>query len=330
MQRPLGKAALLLCVLALASHAEPRPVICDDDGSADGMVALIACLQSPTLDVRAVTISQGLAHPRVFAPLARRMLAHLGRPQIPVGAGSEVPLAGNNAFPEPWRGDTDRFWGIPLPEVADVASEPAADLIVRTLRESTSPVSLLVTGPLTNVAAALRQAPDVAARIEVVQVMGGAVWVPGNVGAEWPEIDNDVAEWNIWVDPVAAREVLASGVPVRFIPLDATNRMRFTQRDSDAWRAAGTPAGQMAAGLLDYLLHQISPEGVSVWDAVAAAHLIDPSLCATATARIQVVTAPGPTQGWTVPGVRSGPMSEVCRVPMVRRIRSLLVGLFGA
>lgn len=329
MHRTVHTAALFLCILALAARAEPRPVICDDDGSADGMVALIACLQSPKLDVRAVTISQGLAHPQVFAPLVQQMLARLGRPDIPVGAGSEVPLAGGNAFPEPWRGDTDRFWGIPLPEATEADPEHAADLIVRTVRGSSQPVSLLVTGPLTNVAAALRKAPDVASRIEIVQVMGGAVWVPGNVGAEWPEIDNDVAEWNIWIDPLAAREVLSSGIPVRFVPLDATNRMRFTQQDADAWRATGTPAGLMAAGLLEYLFHQISPEGVSVWDAVAAAHLIDPSLCAAASTRMEIVTVPGPTQGWTKPDVPSGPICEVCRVPMVRRIRSLMVNLLG-
>ena len=79
------------------------PVIVDDDGSPDGMVALLYFLRNPLFDVRAVTISCGEAHPALFASHVLRLLAGLGRVDIPVGTGRDTPLAGNNVFPGPWR-----------------------------------------------------------------------------------------------------------------------------------------------------------------------------------------------------------------------------------
>lgn len=106
---------------------------------------------------------------------------------------------------------------------------------------------VVATGPLTNVAEALRLRPSIARKIRLVEVMGGAVWTEGNVGREWPAIDDQVAEWNIWVDPVAAQEVLASGVPVRFMPLDVTDKVVFYPADAATWRATGTAEGRLAA-----------------------------------------------------------------------------------
>jgi pyrimidine-specific ribonucleoside hydrolase len=301
----------------------PVPLIVDDDGSADGMVGLTCLLQAPEFEVRAVTIANGLAHPDIFAPLVRRMLVRLGRAGIPVAAGRLTPLVGTNAFPDPWRGDTDRFWDIALPPATEsAAATGAAELIVRVVKEAPRPVAILATGPLTNVAEAIRLDPTIAGKIRLVQVMGGAMWVPGNVGAEWPAIQNRVAEWNIWVDPVAADEVLASGIKVRFVPLDTTNRMTFTAADAEAWRKAGTPAGSLAADLLAYLLKQISPTGVSIWDTVAAVDLCDPQSCSTKGAYVDVITDAGPEQGWTKPYPGRDPNCVVAVEPKTEQIRA--------
>jgi purine nucleosidase/pyrimidine-specific ribonucleoside hydrolase len=321
---------LLITGVAVSQSAAPIPVLLDDDGSADGMISLLCLLQDPQFRVRAVTISQGLAHPDVFAPLAARMLARVGRNGIPVAAGRLRPLEGANAFPDAWRGDTDRFWGVELPAAGVRLSPlPAAQLIADVVRRSSQPVIIVATGPLTNVAEALRLSPSIARNIRLVEVMGGAVWTEGNVGREWPEIDNQVAEWNIWVDPVAAHEVLASGVPVRFMPLDVTNDVVFYPVDAAAWRATDTPEGRLAADLLDYLHKQISPTGCSVWDAIAAIDLSDPRACWAREVRLEVLTEPGPTQGMTQLQPEGPPNCQACRRPRVERIKARLLELLA-
>ena len=95
--------------LPTPSGQSPIPIIVDDDGSPDGMVALLYFLRNPLFEVKAVTISCGEAHPELFAPHVQRFLAGLGRPDIPVGVGRATPLEGNNAFPGPWRQASDDF-----------------------------------------------------------------------------------------------------------------------------------------------------------------------------------------------------------------------------
>ena len=105
------------------------PVIFDDDGSPDGLVALLYFLSHPSFDVKAVTLSCGEAHPDVFVPHLAQFLAGLERADIPVGAGRSTPLEGDNAFPEPWCQISDNFWNISLPPTTDlVIPQPATEL----------------------------------------------------------------------------------------------------------------------------------------------------------------------------------------------------------
>ncbi len=135
----------------------PIPIIVDDDGSPDGVIALLYFLNNPLFDVRAVTISSGEAHPSLFAPHLLQLLAGVGRDDIPVGAGRDAPLEGNNAFPDSWRQASDNFWEIDLP-TASVTLEPvpAAELIVDTVNSSPQPVLIFISGTHTNLAEALR------------------------------------------------------------------------------------------------------------------------------------------------------------------------------
>ena len=156
------------------SHGQmPIPVIVDDDGSADGVIALLYLLRNPLYDVRAFTISSGEAHPDVFAPLIIRVLSGLGRADIPVGAGRSMPLEGTNAFPDPWRQASDDFWEISLPQgLISTQPYPAAELIVKTLNESTSPMMVFVSGTHTNLAEALRLDPSIKEHISGVYYNG--------------------------------------------------------------------------------------------------------------------------------------------------------------
>ena len=287
----------------------PTPLIIDDDGSQDGMTAIAYMLANPEFNVEAITISNGIARPEVFDDNLLRMLDRLGDLDIPVGVGRSSPIEGNNEFPDFIREASDTFWSptVSLPEsVPDVETEDAVDLIIETINDSPEPVAILATGPLTNIAEALRRDPSIINNIEVVQIMGGAVFVEGNLPVlpDPPFSTNTVAEFNIWIDPVAAQEVFDAkkqGLDIQLTPLDATNNIEFDRQDYQAWLDTGTPESIIAAEFLDYALTVIQSDNDPnpVWDLVAAINLSEPDFSTETPLHIDIDTEsdPGDTQG---------------------------------
>lgn len=315
--------------LPTLSESRPIPVIVDDDGSPDGMIALLYFLRHPHYDVRAVTVSPGEAHPELFAQHLTRLLAAVGRSDIPVGAGRADPLQGDNAFPDPWRENSDAFWGISLPDAPSSAGPvPAADLIVETASGSSRPVLIFVAGPHTNLAEALRLEPSIVERILSVNIMGGSIHVPGNIQSDWPAIKNRVAEWNIWVDPVAAQEVFASGIPLNVMPLDGSNRIIWTESDARSWASSGTAEGAFGSDLLRWMLDNWSQDGVYVWDLAAAVATTDQNLCPTVALALEIQIEPGAEQGRTFisQGIAN---TSVCLQPDPAQIRARAAAILG-
>lgn len=312
---------------AFGAALKPTPLILDDDGSQDGMTAWAFMLQNPKFDVKAMTVAEGLAHPSIFGNNVMRMLTRLGITGIPVAVGRETPLAGNNAFPDSFRAATDDFWAptVTLPDKAleTVDKRSAAQLIVDTINQSSEPVTILATGGFTNIADALALDPDIAKKIARVQVMGGAVFVPGNLREDPDPIlqQNQVSEFNIWIDPVAAQKVFSAGLPIYLTPLDATNQIGFTRADQAAWKATGTPESVLASELLDFALTYISGNDPLIpnpaWDLVAAINLSEPSFCKETPLHIEINTdgKPEVNQGQTavIPG--KSPNANVCLNP---------------
>jgi len=280
-------------------------------------------LSNSRFDVRAVTVSAGEAHPGVFAQKLLQLLAGLGRAEIPVGAGRETPLDGNNAFPDEWRQASDDFWTISLPE-ASVRTEPvqAAQLIVDTIKNSAQPVVIFVSGTHTNLAEALSIDPDIVKNIRDVYIMGGSINIPGNIHSDWPAFDNKVAEWNIWVDPKAADEVFSSGLPLHLVPLDATNRVVWTQAEANGWKSSGSAESVLAGELLQTMLNSWNGNGVYVWDLVAASQATNPALCPEVKLAIDIITTPGENQGRTVAG-EGKPNAGVCLEPNALQVIAL-------
>jgi pyrimidine-specific ribonucleoside hydrolase len=307
----------------------PIPVIVDDDGSPDGVTALLYFLSNPNYNVQAVTVSYGEAHPDVFAGHMLQLLAGLGRADIPVGAGRSTPLEGNNAFPDSWRQASDTFWGIDLPP-ASVNSDPvpAAELIVNTINGSPDPVLMFVSGAHTNLAEALRQNPEIARNIREVYIMGGSVYIPGNIKHDWPAIDNSVSEWNIWVDPVAAAEVFSSGLPLHLVPLDATGQVSWIQSDVPGWDSTGSPDGKLAGELLQWMLDTWSAKGVYIWDLVTAIQVSNPSVCPEVPLAISIVTNAGPELGRTQV-TQGAPNVSVCLNPDVGQVKALAASILS-
>jgi inosine-uridine nucleoside N-ribohydrolase len=283
---------------APGGEASPMPVVVDTDLAGDDLTALWFVLSSPDVDVVAVTVS-GTGEVRCphGVEVARRALAVTGDDDVPVACGRSTPLDGDHAFPSEWRDAADDAWGLDLPEPTGAVEETTA---VALLTESLSPggVTLLALGPLTNVAEAFRADDALAGRVESIVLMGGAVDVPGNVFAEG--VDEPVAEWNMYIDPTAADEVIGSGAPIVMVGLDATNQTPITGDFLELLRVNATT--DAAAFTQELLLNNplVYSAEAYFWDQLAAAVVVDPGLVTTEEARIDVMTSEGTASGRTI------------------------------
>ncbi|MBD3391397.1 MAG: nucleoside hydrolase [Chitinivibrionales bacterium] len=335
--RPFGilfvvtTAAMLTAPCRAAAQPSPAssmPVLYDDDGSLDGLVALLFMLADPEIDVRAVCISYGEAHPEMYATKLSGLMHSLNLGHIPVGFGRDTPLEGNNAFPSWLRDLSDSFWGMPTgPDSASNIHE-AVELICRTLNNSARPVTVFVSGASTNIAEALRRDPGIAGRIGRVFMMGGAIRAPGNIDKLVPGADNRVAEWNIYVDPHAAAEVFASGLDIFLVPLDATNKVLFDRRDFHAWREHGTKMGEIAADRMEWSIDRRSAGKTYIWDLVAAAIMARSGEHSFEMLEVEVVTSKGALQGQirVHPGARG---IHSCVDPDVELIKKTVLEAFS-
>jgi pyrimidine-specific ribonucleoside hydrolase len=284
---------------------ERRAIVIDTDMAPDDWMAILYLLQRPDVTVRAITVSgTGETHCAPGIRHALGLAALAGGGQLPVGCGRETPLEGDHAFPESWRTGVDDLLGLSLPEgSAGGATPTAVELLSSEIKSSPGKLTLLTLGPLTNVAEALQADPSLVDDIGMIYIMGGAVDTPGNVGASGVGIQNERAEWNIYVDPVAADIVFRSGAPITLVPLDATNQVPLTSEFYDQVRR--NHGSDEAGFVYDVLTQQkgfIDSGGYFFWDPLAAAVMTDESLATIRDENLCVVRTEGPETGWTKPG----------------------------
>jgi inosine-uridine nucleoside N-ribohydrolase len=251
---------------------------------------LLLALASPEVELLGVTTVAGNQTLDKTTANAIRVLEFAGRTDIPVAAGADRPLLREQYVAADVHGET----GLDGPDLPPPRGEPlaqhAVDFLAERIRDSDGPVTLIPTGPLTNVALLLALHPD--ARPERIVLMGGAI-AEGNT--------TPAAEFNIWCDPEAAARVFASGLDVTMIGLDVTHKALFTQAHVD--RLAGR-AGEMVAELLGFYgnFHRrvYGFEGSPIHDAVAVAHVLDPGLVETLERNVEIDTESELCRGRTV------------------------------
>lgn len=268
-------------------------IILDIDGAGDDILALLYALGRPDVRLEGVTCVAGAAgdvdH---ITRIALNTCTLAGRDDVPVARGAFRPIVGNPPgdmqapvhFEKRLRdrfGDRLAGFNPPSPPPVRPAMEMhAADFIIRTVRENPGEISVVATGPQTNVAMALRLAPDIVGKVKRLVVLGGCFRTPGNI--------TPVSEYNIWADPEAARVVLRSGAPVILVPLDVCedNRVATSMltRDDLADLAAG-PRGPV----VDHVVETF-PIYVDIWrsffglvgfpldDAIAVATVLTPEI----------------------------------------------------
>ena len=275
----------------------PRKIIIDTDPGQDDAVAILLALASPELEVLGITVVAGNVPLPLTAKNARIVCELAGRPDMKVFAGSEAPLSRKLVTAEHVHGKTG-LDGIALPDPQmNLATGHAVDFLIETLRsEAPGSVTLCPLGPLTNIATAFRQAPDIVSRISEIVLMGGAYFEVGNI--------TPTAEFNIYVDPEAAEIVFRSGVPLVVMPLDVTHKALTTRARVEAFRALGTHAGAVVASWTDFFerydMAKYGSAGAPLHDPCVIAYLLKPDLFDGRHINVEVETQGALTLGMTV------------------------------
>lgn len=284
-----------------AATGDAIPLLIDTDVAPDDLVAIAFLVASPKVDIEAITVSgTGEAHCGPGVDVVLRLLERLRAPSIDVACGRETPMAGDHAFPDAWRAGVDGGSGLDLPATTRQPYAGDAVGLITETADREDGLRVLTLGPMTNIADALGRDADLAKRFESVYAMGGALSVPGNVAFAGPP-DNQVAEWNIYVDPTAAQTVIDSGVPVRLVSLDGTSQVPVTPAYARRVREAATGSG--AAVLVDLFdaLPFMSDGSYFLWDPLAAALAAGYPVGSFSPARVDVEEAEGPEVGFTRP-----------------------------
>ena len=287
------KAALVCAFVATAAAAwaQPPSILIDTDAGSDDLMAISFLLSQKDVRIDGITIANGLAHVDAGARNVARLLELAGRRDVPVFTGRNQPLRGNAEFPADWRKIADELPGVTLPPLERrPETRPAADYLIERLRRQDRPVRILALGPLTNLAEALKRAPSSAAAIQEIVIMGGAVHVPGNLadGGVF-HTSNTTAEWNMFVDPLAARLVFRSGINIRLIALDATNTVPIkTEFLRDFESHARTPLGRFVVQVLQSDHAAIEQGFFYAWDPLAAVALLHPAVVKVSPLHIEM------------------------------------------
>jgi len=266
------------------------PILLDCDPGHDDAIALLLALASPEVELLGVTTVAGNQTLDKTTANAIRVLEFSGRTDIQVAAGADRPLLRAQYVAADVHGET----GLDGPDLPPAQGEPVAqhavDFLADRIRAAERPVTLIPTGPLTNVALLLALHPD--ARPERIVLMGGAI-AEGNV--------TPAAEFNIWCDPEAAARVFGSGLDVTMVGLDVTHKALFTEAHVD--RLAGR-VGEMVAELLRFYgnFHRqvYGFDGSPIHDAVAVAYVLDSGLVETLERNVEIDTDSDLCRGRTV------------------------------
>lgn len=266
-------------------------------------IAILYALASPGVEVVGITLTHGNVPVTSSLPNVTHLLDLANRRDIPVHPGATQPLC------QDLRQLQSRFLERPVPEspiecdAELAAADTAADFILDVIGDEPEEFTLVAIGPLTNLAKAAVSAPELFGRIGSIVIMGGTVAVPGNI--------TPAAEFNLWMDPEAGEIVFRSGAPITMVGLDVCHKTSFDRSAAERLRTRGSALARHVADSADAWIQvraqlaQAEPDGPGVgelhlYDTLAVAAAIDPTLIETRTALVQAETSAGPAQGMTV------------------------------
>ncbi|MDI4634522.1 nucleoside hydrolase [Pelomonas sp. V22] len=273
----------------------PRQILIDTDPGQDDAIAILLALASPELEVLGITTVAGNVPLRLTSRNARIICELAGRSDIPVYAGADKPLQRALVTAEFVHGKSG-LDGITLPEPQMPLREGhAVNFLIETLMAREG-VTVCALGPLTNIALALQKEPRIAQRIERIVLMGGGYFEGGNI--------TPAAEFNFYVDPQAAAQVFAAGIPITMAPLDVTHQALTTRPRIAALRALGNRVGEAAAAWMEFFERfdeeKYGQEGGPLHDPCVIAWLLKPELFTGRRCNVEIETGSELTLGMSV------------------------------
>ena len=278
-----------------------RKMILDLDTGVDDALAIAYALADPEVDLIGIVSSYGNNLLDVCAENSLKLLELLGHTDIPVFKGLphscttdhfDVMQVSKDIHGDNGIGDVE----LPTPSRA-LEEQTGVDFYIEAAHKYGKDLIIIPTGPMTNLAAALKKDPEIADLIGNVTFMGGALTVEGNV--------TPVAEANINQDPKAADEVMKSNLPLTMVGLDVTLRTLLTKNETKQWRELGTASGKAFADITDFYIDayynlDIDKRGCALHDPLAVGVGVDPSFVSTISLFMKVVYQEGPYYGRTI------------------------------
>ena len=273
-------------------------IIIDTDPGQDDAVAILLALASPDeIEVLGVTAVAGNVPLSLTEKNARIVCELAGRPDIAVYAGCDRPLKRKLVTAEHVHGKTGLDGpDLPEPEIK-LQEKHGVDFIIDTImQEPENSISLCPLGPLTNIASAILKQPKIVSRIKKIVLMGGAYFEVGNI--------TPAAEFNIFVDPDAAKIVFEAGIDMVVMPLDVTHKALVTEKRNEAFRQLKSPVGIAVAEMTDFFerfdKEKYGSSGAPLHDPCVTAYLIDPKIFSGKNINVEIETKSELTLGMTV------------------------------
>jgi len=286
--------AFVVVMLAIPASSTTRKIILDTDPGSDDAMALMLALNSPELEVRAVTVVPGNVTAEQGLENALRMISLANRCDIPVAAGARHPLFQKLITAEFWHGKNG-LANIELPpSKCKVDSRYGPDLIIEMVHAAPHEITLVPVGPLTNIALAVEKDPSIVPLVKEVILMGGSI-TGGNVNA--------AAEANIYNDPEAAQIVFQAGWPLTMVGLDVGDKTLLTKKYLEPLAQSHGPINDFIYKIASYLIDlsaKFNSPGTPMYDPLAVGVAIDSTLVTAPAMHVDVETRGEFTRGETV------------------------------
>lgn len=278
-----------------------KKIILDCDPGMDDSMAIVMAAKAPALELVAVTTVNGNYPVDVTCVNARKVLEMIGRPDIPVARGMANPMvrpSPRDPFTHGADGQAENF--LPAPSMP-LAPLHAVDLIIQLVKEHPGEITILCTGPMSNLAMALTKAPEIKGLIPGVIAISGAFglnrYAFANATGDTPQ-----SEWNVYVDPEAARLVYESGIPLVALGLDVATHfdVNFSDADIRAFRESDKPEAHFLYQAIQFVHRRGFEAYCTIIDCMAVGYAMDPTLVETIRGHVGVETQSPLTLGMTV------------------------------
>lgn len=261
-----------------------QKIIIDVDTGIDDALAIAYAVKSPDAHLLGITTTYGMAPADHTYRNTCKILEYLGC-EVPVFKGAENPLVRTKEYGDRFHGDDGLGEVLGPVEKPIYSSLHSVDYLIEQVYKHQKDLTIVTTGPLTNLALAIAKDPDMIMLVGKVVIMGGAVTTPGNA--------TKFAESNVYIDPEAANHVFRSKLPITLVGLDITRRTLLTKEDVERWRKKGTEVSNFFANFTDFYLNaykEMHPylKGCALHDPLAVGVAVHPEIVQTLPMNIEV------------------------------------------